>query len=116
LRKTVLSLAAAFAIALAYPLAAAANCGDTYTIYNEGSHTIYQVFVEPHNYAYWGPDLLGSSDVLEPGYHFQPLSFYYGANPNIPDAYQDIKVVYGDGHVITDYDVNICEYNTSFYY
>ncbi len=115
MKKAILSLAAAFALALSMPLIAAANCGDTFTVYNEGSHTIYSIYVEPHDYAYWGPDLLGNY-VLYPGYHVEPLSLYWGANPNIPDIYQDIKVVYQDGHVITDYDVNICAYNVTFYY
>lgn len=115
MRKTVLSIAAALAFAVAFPVIAAANCGDTFTVYNSGAHTIYQVYVEPHNYPYWGPDLLGN-DVLQPGYHFIPIAFYYGANPNVPDAFQDVKFVYSDGHIAYDYDVNICEYNVTSNY
>lgn len=115
MRKTLFSFVAASVIALALPLCAAANCGDTFTIYNEGSHTIYSAYVQPHNYCCWGPDLL-KDDVLSPGYHFEPLLFYYGANPDTPSVMQDVRVVYQDGTVLYDYNVNICDYNVSFHY
>jgi hypothetical protein len=114
-RKTLLSIVAASVIALAMPLCAAANCGDTFTIYNAGSHTVYTVNVEPHDYCCWGPDLL-RDDVLNPGYHFEPLLFYYGMHPNTPSVMQDVRVVYSNGYVITDMDVNICAYNVVLHY
>lgn len=109
-------LTAALAAVLVAPLAARANCGDNFTVYNEGSHTIYQINVEPSDYNNWGPDLLGSNYVLSPGYSVHPLSFYWGANPNIPNEVQDVRVVYSDGTVLTRMGIDICDYNLTFNY
>jgi hypothetical protein len=108
-------LTGALAAVLIIPLAARANCGDTFTVYNEGSHQIYSINVEPSDYNQWGPDLLGNY-VLNPGYSVHPLSLYWGANPNIPNDIQDVRVVYSDGTVLTRTGVDICEYNLTFNY
>lgn len=106
---------AAVAVTLSIPLIASANCGDNFTIYNQGSHTIESVYVEPSDYNQWGPDLLGNY-VLDPGYSVHPLSLYWGANPNIPNDIQDVRVQYSDGTVLTRTGINICEYNLTFNY
>jgi len=111
------SLFAACAILMtSYPQPARANAGDTFTIYNQGYHVMYIVNAEPSSYGSWGPDLLGTGYTLSPGHSFQPLSWYYGANPSIPSCIHDIRVIYSDGHVEYDYGVDICSYNVSFYY
>ena len=95
---------------------ARASAGDTFTIYNQGYHTMYIVNAEPASYGSWGPDLLGTGYVLSPGHSFQPLAWHYGADPYVPSCIHDIRVIYSDQHVEYDYGVDICSYNVTFYY
>ncbi|MGH7736277.1 MAG: hypothetical protein ACREMP_00145 [Candidatus Tyrphobacter sp.] len=106
MKRTLVTLAAAIA-AFTIPAIAFANCGDTFAVVNQGSHTVYSINVSPHSNSNWGPDLLGDY-TLSPGNHVQPLSFYYGANPYYPSADQDVRVTYTDGYVWTDDGVDIC--------
>jgi len=108
-------LACAFVV-VSSPSPARASAGDTFTIYNEGVHTIEIVNVEPSSAGTWGPDLLGSGYILGPGHSFQPLSWHFGADPTVPSCTQDIRVIYSDGTVDTDMGVDICNYNVTFYY
>ena len=95
---------------------ARASAGDTFTIYNEGSHTIYEVYAEPVDYGDWGPELLGSGYMLSPGHSFQPLAWHYGADPYVPSCMHDVRVIYSDAHVEYKYGIDICNYNLTFYY
>jgi hypothetical protein len=101
-------------MAVSMPLVAAASCGDSFTVYNQGVHTIETINTSPHGNPNWGPDLLGQY-VLNAGYNDHPLSAYYGANCDCTE-YQDVRAVYADGTVETDMDVDICENNVVFYY
>jgi hypothetical protein len=94
---------------------ARANCGDTFRVYNQGSHDIYELYVEPASYNSWGPDLLGT-DVLLPNEYVTPISFHWGSEPDMPSTTQDVLAVYSDGTKQEVDNVDICSYNVTFYY
>lgn len=71
--------------------------------------------MEPPDSTIWLPDLLGNY-VLRPGRHLQPLLFYYGAHPRIAEKYEDVRVVYDDGHTIMRYGLDICVHDLVLWY
>jgi hypothetical protein len=81
-----------------------------FTVYNDGTVTMEHLYISPHGRDSWDEDLLGNY-VLNPGYHYRPLENY-----TVPTCWQDVKAVYEDGKVITDFDVNICDVNLHFSY
>lgn len=95
--------------------AGAANCAASFTIYNDGKHTVYSVYVIPTGSTLDLPDLLGNT-VLKPGYHVRPLANVYGAHPGSVSQRQDIEIVYQDGHRAAFYAFDICRYDLRLRY
>jgi hypothetical protein len=81
-----------------------------FTVFNDGSVTLEHLYVSPHGRNTWDQDLLGNY-VLNPGYNYKPL-----VNYSVPTCWQDVKAVYEDGNVVSDWDVNICAVNLHFSY
>jgi len=106
--RVIRALAVVGAIFTTSAISSASSAG--FTVYNDGTVTIEHLYVSPHGRNSWDADLLGTY-VLNPGYNFHPLENY-----TVPTCWQDIKAVYEDGHVITDWDVDICSVNIHYSY
>ena len=71
-------------------------------IHNAGDHTIQEVHISGVEYRDWGPDLLGSHDVIDPGESYD-FNIVQGCD-------EDIKLVYRDGDkVYSAFDT--CKYD-----
>jgi|SRR5579871_2700723 len=103
-------LAVGLSLAATAIVSAATYTAPNFTVYNQGSEVVEQLYVSPHNNNTWGDDLLANYE-LEPGYSYKPLQNY-----TLPSCYQDVRAVYDDKHVETIYDVNICTNNVIFHY
>ena len=77
-----------------------------FTVYNETSYTITELYVSPHSADNWEEDVLGS-DVLKAGHHVK-ITF----SDNLGVCYYDIKAVYSDGDKSIKYNVDLCSIST----
>jgi hypothetical protein len=71
---------------------------------NSTKATIEYIFLSPGDSDYWGPEILGSERVLEPG---ESLGFYI----HYPDDCNtfDIMAVSEDGQTFMVYDYEVCD-------
>jgi hypothetical protein len=74
------------------------------TFENLTPQTIEFIFLSPGDSDYWGPEILGSERVLEPG---QELGFYI-MYPDECNAF-DVMAIGEDGGTITIWDYSICD-------
>lgn len=105
LRIPFLALVLAFMVASVGISTKVAQAGN-FKVENDGDHTIVGIWVTPDSDDYWGPELLGN-DVLDPGYY---------AEEYVSGCYADIRVLYDDNQVSTDWDFDTCTYNLISYY
>ncbi len=86
----------------------AAASAASFVMVNDGSTTIYHVYVSRASSNRWEyPDVLGQN-VLSPGYQ-TTISFPEGT---FDTCYWDIAVVYSDGHTAYDWNEDLCTYGT----
>ena len=89
-------------VVLGTPLAARAS--HSFTIKNQGSHTIDHVYLSNVDQDTWGPDQLASDETIDPG---EKRTWRI---PN-SECTQDIKVVYHDGHSHVEKSFDTCQYD-----
>ncbi len=99
----ILSLTAALTSALP---AVAANVHNL-RIVNAGKHAVATINISSINRQMWGPDLLGNS-ILFPG---QTDNFSIGEG-----CLEDIRIIYRNGHVVTQGAFNTCKYDVRLSY
>jgi len=73
-----------------------------FTVYNETSYTIEELYVSPHSSDNWEEDVLGS-DVLLAGHHVK-ITF----SDDLGYCYYDIKAVYSDNTKSVKFNVDLC--------
>jgi len=81
-----------------------------FTVVNETSYTIDNLYVSPHSSDNWEEDVLGS-DVLEPGHHVK-VTF----SDDLGYCFYDIKAVYSDGTKSEKYNVDLCSISIFRFY
>ncbi len=79
-----------------------------FKVHNRGGHQVDHLYISPISSAKWGPDQLGAHEVLSPG---QKVAFDIDT-----DCEMDVRIVYHDGTVHVDKDVDTCKYNLSLKY
>jgi hypothetical protein len=101
-------LASVIVLFLAFTcVATTATQAALFFVENNGTHTVVSLWVSPTwSDRYWGHDVLGD-DVLRPGYDVRE---YVAACP------ADIRVLYDDGQVLTQYGLSTCLYNLELDY
>ena len=81
-----------------------------FTVVNETSYTIDNLYVSPHSSDNWEEDVLGN-DVLESG-HRVKVTF----SDDLGYCFYDIKAVYSDGTKSEKYNVDLCSISTFRFY
>jgi hypothetical protein len=99
--------AAAIAVLVGYPSPALAD-EHKFKVKNEGGHQVDHLYISPISMSRWGPDQLGAHEVLPPGHR---IAFVIDT-----DCEMDVRVVYHDGTVHVDKDVDTCKYNLVLHY
>ena len=87
---------------IAASVSTSANAQDneeTFTVINDSSYGIYQMYVSPTSYTYWGIDRLGSN-VLYPTYR---------ADLAVAPGWYDVKLVDEDGDACVIHNVDFRE-------
>ncbi len=79
-----------------------------FTVDNKGGHQVDHLYLSPISSRKWGRDQLGPNEVLPPAHH---ISFQINT-----DCELDVRVVYHDGTVHIDKDVDTCKYNLTLNY
>lgn len=106
LRRLYFSIAAGV-FALGLCTAPALSDTHKFKIDNQGGHQVDRVYLSPISSRRWGPDQMGS-DVLGPN---QSQTWDIDTNCEM-----DVKIVYHDGHVITESDVDTCQNDLVLHY
>ncbi len=106
-RRVVIAFVAA---ALALPLTIAPARADThkFKVVNKGGHQIDHLYISPISATKWGPDQLDADEVLSPAHS---ITFTIDT-----DCEMDVRVVYHDGNVDVEKDVDTCKYDLSLNY
>ena len=99
--------AVAIAVLVGYPAPALAS-EHKFKVKNEGGHQVDHIYISPISVTRWGPDQLGAHQVLPPG---NKMTFYINT-----DCEMDVRIVYHDGNVHVDKDVDTCKYNLGLHY
>ncbi|HKU81042.1 MAG TPA: hypothetical protein VJP76_02645 [Candidatus Tumulicola sp.] len=107
LRRT--SAAFAFAVLIASSLCGPALADvHRFKVINNGGHQVDHIYISPISSERWGPDQLGSDEVLSPD---RSITFDIDT-----DCEMDVRVVYHDGTVRVEKDVDTCKYDLSLKY
>jgi hypothetical protein len=101
--KPILSLVAAAAFALVNVQPSLAAGYHAFKITNDGYHVIVAVYLSDSTDKYWGPNQLDAGQTIPPGNY---VSWDWSGDCN-----QDMKIVFGDGHVDTVDELDTCSYD-----
>lgn len=97
----------AMAVLAGYPSPVLAD-EHKFKVVNGGGHQVDHIYISPISAARWGPDQLGAHQVLPPGHK---IAFLINTVCEM-----DVRIVYHDGTVHIDKDVDTCKYNLSLHY
>lgn len=98
-KPTMILAASAAAICLAIP----ASAGEQdFTLHNDSSHVMNNLYVSPHSADHWGPDILGQ-DTLGSG---ESVSVHFDRDES--ECNWDVKGDYQGGGSAEVDDVNFC--------
>lgn len=79
-----------------------------FKVINNGGHQVDHIYISPISSERWGPDQLDSDQVLSPD---RSVTFDIDT-----DCEMDVRVVYHDGTVRVEKDVDTCKYDLSLKY
>lgn len=104
------SCAGLLLVALAIGISSLPALADVHTfkVINAGGHQVDHVYISPISKNKWGPDQLESDQVIAPGH-----SVTWDVRTNCE---MDVKVVYHDGNVDIEKDIDTCQYDLRLKY
>ncbi|HEY1654064.1 MAG TPA: hypothetical protein VGF86_03000 [Candidatus Tumulicola sp.] len=107
LRRIFISLALA---TLALPVCSLPASADVhkFKVINEGGHQVDHLYISPIAAEKWGHDQLDADEVLSPD---RSVTFDIDT-----DCEMDVRVVYHDGTVRVEKDIDTCKYDLSLKY
>jgi len=106
-RKTLFALALTALALLLSSLSAMAEV-HKFKVDNIGGHQVDHLYLSPISSNRWGHDQLGPDEVLAPNHH---MTFHIDTVCEM-----DVRVVYHDGTVHVDKDIDTCKYNLNLKY
>lgn len=107
LRK-ILAVFTLAALALPATVATARADAHTFKVTNEGGHQVDHLYISPIAKRKWGPDQLNADQVLSPDHS---ITFDIDT-----DCEMDVRVVYHDGTVRIEEDIDTCKYDLNLKY
>ncbi len=106
-RKILVALPLAALVLSLTPLSALADV-HKFKVDNVGGHQVDHLYLSSISSNKWGHDQLGPDEVLAPNHH---ITFHIDTVCEM-----DVRVVYHDGTVHVDKDIDTCKYNLSLKY
>jgi hypothetical protein len=109
LRLTVLGCLTAAAAQLFFASRAVAANDVVFTIYNDTTVPIAQLYDKPSSQSFWGVDDLEGTPV-KPG-HFFYIKFEQSSYRHCPNILRDVKLVFANGQTKVYTKIDACKYD-----